>query len=114
VTFRAVQQETNAVPRSDFTVDPLDANHLWTSDYFGFASSSNGGKSFAPHNRGLLSYGEAQGTFALSDVAIDDFHRPPGGEKHTLWMLNAIASGARLHAPWRAESEVLVRGDLSY
>ncbi len=88
VTFRMIDQPEATYPRTSMEVDALDPNHVWAWDFQGFASSSDGAKTFHPHNRGLVSLNEWQNGGPLSNIAIDDLHRPPGAEKHTLWFAN--------------------------
>jgi hypothetical protein len=53
------------------------------------ASSADGARTFYEHNRGFLPDGNPEVQYALGNVVIDDLHRPPGQEKHTLWVTNS-------------------------
>jgi hypothetical protein len=87
-SFRALGEPSGELPKTGLLVDTLDANHVWGWNTSGFSSSADGATSFHPHNRGLESFASAEPRYALSNLAVDDLHRPPGQEKHTLWFLN--------------------------
>lgn len=68
-----------------FVVDPRDARHVYVTDMYGFYSSSDGGETFHPHNRGFSPI--AEGAYVrTSAVAIDTVSTPPGAEANTLWI----------------------------
>lgn len=69
-------------------VDPLDAKHIYTVSWEGFASSANGGDTLNSHNDGLETAKGEHG-FALSNVVLDHVSRPPPGATATLYIGSA-------------------------
>lgn len=87
-SFFDLTNPERAIPPANLAADPLDANHVWAWGYQGFLSSADGARTFAPHNRGLVPDGNPEVQYSIGNVVIDDLHRPPGQEKHTLWLTN--------------------------